>query len=276
MMARYPRQKAVLLALLIYWPAMCVATHLPQMSRWVAPAHVSDKTAHFIVYLALVFLWWHSVSPGRKVRWQTSALWLTLLVVVSYGAIDEWLQKFVGRDADLGDFLANVAGVVTGLVLVSLLSFWPGLVAVSAVIIFAASNLSRINLARLIPTAYVTLHLLAYGLFTLVWARYLEHLEPQAAGAKTTRTWRVVITPAGLLLAVKMFSYLLGRGCGPADVTAAAAGIAIAAAACRVIPGCRCSRRRQAQSALRAALANGVYKGSPTSSNCQELKGFVR
>jgi len=48
--------------LLIYWPGLFVLTHIPipQLAR---QSGMSDKMMHALAYLALVFLWWFSISP---------------------------------------------------------------------------------------------------------------------------------------------------------------------------------------------------------------------
>jgi VanZ family protein len=41
-----------------------------------------------------------------------------LIIGAGYGALDEWHQSFVpGRDANLGDWMADVVGVMLGLML---------------------------------------------------------------------------------------------------------------------------------------------------------------
>ncbi len=233
------RRKTILLALLVYWPTMFVVTHIPQISRWVAKAKVSDKTAHFIVYLVLTFLWWFTISPYTKVKWKKPTVWWALLVIVWYGAFDEYSQSFIGRNADVSDFLANLTGTLTALVLLSIFTFWPASLVVTAITIFAATNLSRINLAVLLPIAYPSLHLFAYAFFALLWVHYLKRRPSprrrhSGFGASATPTpaqpkWFLMASaiPLALLAGVKIFSALVGRSLWAADIIAAAAGIAI-------------------------------------------------
>ena len=69
-----------------------------------------------VLFLILgLFLAWGKVRTGSGV----SGL-LFLLMGVGYGALDEWHQSFVpGRDASVGDWVADSAGVILGLVLFS-------------------------------------------------------------------------------------------------------------------------------------------------------------
>jgi VanZ family protein len=70
-----------------------------------------DKVAHFSAYgvlgLLLGFGWWqHERRP---------AAWILLLLGMLVGAADELHQTMVpGRSAELADFVADAAGVLTG------------------------------------------------------------------------------------------------------------------------------------------------------------------
>ncbi len=76
----------------------------------------TDKLVHGGLYLILGFaLAWGKERTGSGVP-----VILLLLVGVGYGALDEWHQSFVpGRDVSVGDWGANIAGVIIGLLLFS-------------------------------------------------------------------------------------------------------------------------------------------------------------
>jgi VanZ family protein len=102
-------------ATLAYWGALFVATHIP-LPPLPATGVGSDKVAHLAAFAGLGFLTalWLSLA-GRL----TIARTLLLLVVLSvYGAVDEWLQQFVGRFTDFDDWVANVSGAVIGIAVV--------------------------------------------------------------------------------------------------------------------------------------------------------------
>jgi len=223
------RRKAVLTALLVYWPVIFVVTHWPKIPDWIYQAHVSDKSAHFIAYLALVSLWWFSISPHKKVNWRKAPVWWTLLVMVWYGVIDEWLQAYVGRNSDVSDFLANLAGTTAGLVLLSILSFWPASIIVTGTIIFVSTNLSRVSMAYLLPTPSAIFHLFAYAFFSILWLQYLQRfslLRPPR------REWIVCasVLPIGFLSVVKLFTLITDRNPATADILSAATGIVVVVA----------------------------------------------
>ncbi len=224
-MALSRRQKLTIIALLIYWPAIFILAHIP-IPELVRKVGVSDKVLHFIAYLVLVFLLWFAVSPDMKVNWRRAAAWWVLLVIVWYGVIDEVLQGFVaGRNCDVWDFFADLAGVVTSLILFTFFSFWPAFLVVTGITIFALSNLTRVNLVDLLPVTNVAFHLFAYAFFAMLWIRNMHLFLPlKAPNVK----WLILasVLPTGLLLAVKVFSVISGRGGTIQDVIIAAVGTA--------------------------------------------------
>ncbi len=76
----------------------------------------TDKLVHGGLYLILGFaLAWGKERTGSGVP-----VILLLLVGVGYGALDEWHQSFVpGRDVSVGDWGANIVGMIIGLLLFS-------------------------------------------------------------------------------------------------------------------------------------------------------------
>ena len=76
----------------------------------------TDKLAHGGLYLILGL----SLAWGKR-RTQAGVPGLLLLLMgVGYGALDEWHQSFVpGRFSTVGDWVADSAGVMLGLVLFS-------------------------------------------------------------------------------------------------------------------------------------------------------------
>lgn len=223
-MALSQRQKLTIIPLLFYWPTIFILAHI-RIPELVYKARVSDKILHFLAYLILTFLLWFAISPDKKVNWRKAAVWWVLLVVVWYGALDEFLQGYVaGRSRNAADFFTNLGGTLTGLILFSFLTFWPGLLVVTATTIFLLTNLARANLADLLPVTNTLFHLFGYGAFAMLWIRNMNRFLPlKAAKLK----WLIVATatPMGYLLFVKVFSVISGRYFGVRDVVVSAAAI---------------------------------------------------
>jgi VanZ family protein len=101
------------LALICYWVALFVSTHLPTEVVSVAVTS-SDKTIHGIAYAGLAVLLAIALhlATGRVTLWHLCGAWVALIV---YGAMDEWTQIPVGREASVGDWLADALGAAIGL-----------------------------------------------------------------------------------------------------------------------------------------------------------------
>ena len=227
-MALSHRQKLTIISLLIYWPGVFILAHIP-IPQLVYEAQVSDKSLHFLAYLILVFLLWFAISPDKKVNWRKAAVWLVLFVVVWYGVVDEVLQGYVGRNCDVTDFLADLAGTLAGLILFSLFTFWPVLLVVMGTTIFTLTNLTRANLDELLPITNAMFHLFAYGFFTMLWLQYIHLFLPMKA-PKPKWMIAALVLPIGFLLTVKSFSVIFGKDFGVQDVIISVVGITVVVA----------------------------------------------
>ena len=226
-MALSRRQKAIIISLLVYWPVLFVLAHVP-IPQLVREAGVSDKSLHFLAYLILVFLLWFAISSDKKVNWRSGTTWWILSVVVLYGVVDEFFQPYVGRTRDAMDVAANVAGALAGLVLFSVVSFWPAALLVAGTVIFGITNIARASLADLLPVTNAMFHLFAYGIFTILWVqctRLFSSTRPRNA------KWLIsaVAVPTLFLLAVKLCSAILGRDFTAADIIISVGAIAAVA-----------------------------------------------
>jgi len=246
-MALSRQHKLIIISLVFYWAALFILAHIP-IPQLVRQAEVSDKGLHFLAYLILFFLLASAINPNKKIDWRKTTTWWILLVVVLYGLCDELLQSCVrGRSCDAMDFVADLEGTLTGLIVLSIFTFWPACLIVTGVTIFGLTNIARANLADLLPGTNTAFHLFAYALFTLLWIRYLDSRcsmldtrrvtrDPSLVTRDTCderratlrRRWLIVaaILPAGLLLAVKLGSLILGRSFAITDVIVSAVGIA--------------------------------------------------
>lgn len=196
------RHKYILWSLGIYWPALFILTHIP-VPVIARQSGMSDKTMHILAYLVLVFFVWLAVSPYEKVNWKRAKVWIVLAAIVWYGAMDEWLQSYVGRGTELLDFLCNLAGAVLGLVILSILTFWPASLAIGTIFIFVVTNYSGI--LNLYPQYHLNtaFHLTAYAAMTLIW---IQHLDRNGNYRKTHPTWPLtaLTLPLALLTLIKL------------------------------------------------------------------------
>jgi len=219
------RQKLIIILLLIYWPSLFVSAHIP-IPRLVREADISDKCLHSLAYLVLVFLFWSAINPHRKVNWRKAGVWWVILAISGYGLIDELLQKFVaGRSCDATDFVADLAGVLTSLIVLSVFNFWPACIVVTGGSIFILTNLTRVDPAKLLPVTSTVFYLSAYAFFTVLWIRYIHFWQK----FETIGRWltMALAAPMGLLLAAKLGSIVLGRHFGMRHVILSATAVAV-------------------------------------------------
>jgi VanZ family protein len=218
------QQKLTIIALVFYWLALFIFAHMP-IPELVRKADVSDKGLHMLAYLILTFLFWSAIKHNKKVNWRKATVWLVLLVVVLYSVLDEVLQGFVqGRSCDAMDFVADLTGTLTGLIVLSIFTFWPACLVVTGITIFGLTNISRVNITELLPMAKIAFLFLSYTFFTLLWIRYIHHfLLPGTQKLK----WLIIasIPPLSFLLAVKLGSLILGRSFTIIDFLVSVVGI---------------------------------------------------
>ena len=105
-------------ALVVYWVALFVGTHIPRAPS--IPLDQGDKLMHAGAYAMLTLLAGVCWSAWR------GSLGLRVLVLLAgalaiYAALDELTQIPVGRDGDWRDWLADVFGIACGIVALLLL-----------------------------------------------------------------------------------------------------------------------------------------------------------
>lgn len=97
--------------LFVYTIALLLGTHLPKDA--IADIHEHDKAIHFVAYLGLSLLTFAYVTTRTGKLDKT--FYGSIVALVLFAALDEFTQQFSpGRISDVGDWLADCAGVVTG------------------------------------------------------------------------------------------------------------------------------------------------------------------
>ncbi len=83
------------------------------------PFSFVDKLAHFFVFMILSIFFFADIKKDNKNISNTKALLIVLLISLFYGIIIEILQSVltIDRSGELFDILANMLGVLTGVVL---------------------------------------------------------------------------------------------------------------------------------------------------------------
>ena len=105
------------IALVLYWLIAFLGTHVPIPAGAIPGG--GDKMLHYLGYAILASLLMGLRASRGPFGWYSIVMrWLVLAV---YGAFDEFTQPFVGRNADVMDWCADLFGSFCGLGLVVLL-----------------------------------------------------------------------------------------------------------------------------------------------------------
>ena len=104
-----------------WWPAAVWAALILVITSWpnprvpAAPAG-TDKAVHALMYLVLGVLTARALRLTAAVR--PRAVMATLAAIATFALVDELHQAWIpGRSADHADWLADIAGGTTGLLL---------------------------------------------------------------------------------------------------------------------------------------------------------------
>lgn len=93
-----------------YWIFLFCATHFPDL-RLAGPLPRSDKLLHLVAFAILAFLFWRFVESFRRPL-PSSFVWVSMLSLCTYAALDEFTQMFVGRSTDVRDWVSNCGGII--------------------------------------------------------------------------------------------------------------------------------------------------------------------
>jgi VanZ family protein len=110
------------IALPVYWLALLAATHYPRV-RIPGEIPSSDKMVHFAAFGILAFLFWRFMA-ARPRPLTAGSVWRAAAALTAYAALDEYTQQFVGRDTDLVDWFANMAGIACVLAVLEIRRRW--------------------------------------------------------------------------------------------------------------------------------------------------------
>ncbi|UCG15819.1 MAG: VanZ family protein [Phycisphaerales bacterium] len=95
------------------WVGLFIITHIPVPAGTPIPRG-GDKVLHFVAYFVLTMLGGRAaLGRGRSITVAWAVVWA--VIYAAYGAADELIQPLVGRTLAMGDWLADVGGVVAAM-----------------------------------------------------------------------------------------------------------------------------------------------------------------
>lgn len=165
------------LVLAIYWPMLFVGTHLPRPPRM--DIYGKDKMLHFVAYFFLTVLFWVASYGTDRPSLRKGRLYKVVVLFALYGAIDEITQglEFIGRTCDPFDWVFDICGSLTALLLLFLIRrwlywlilYWVGL----AVITHWPADKPFVKLPEFLQPFRAAYMMTAYLALTLAWWRML-------------------------------------------------------------------------------------------------------
>ncbi len=108
MISMFKGRKLVFTSAILVFFAITVLSLMPPRTN--LSIHANDKVGHFIAYAVFSL---NVLLLGKNIKQYS----LSMLLIVAYGILIEFLQSFVGRETSFYDFLANSAGVSIGIML---------------------------------------------------------------------------------------------------------------------------------------------------------------
>lgn len=109
-----------LACLVLYWLALCLATHWRNPWPPGGTPSYPDKLVHFTAYGVLAGLAVYALGKWLASRGRTLSAWhaaAILATIVAYGLLDEFTQPLTGRDFEWLDWAADTGGAACGTLL---------------------------------------------------------------------------------------------------------------------------------------------------------------
>ena len=162
--------------LAVYWPLLFLSTHLPRLPH--IPLGPSDKVLHYLAYLILTLLFWLARFGSQRPSFRKARLYKIIILFSLYGAMDEITQRFVGRCCDIEDWVADICGSLTALLLLYVLRRWLHCFIAYTIGLFLICHWpGRESLFDKLPSFFqqfqVAYGIIGYIILTLLWWRTL-------------------------------------------------------------------------------------------------------
>ncbi len=201
--------------LLVYVPAIFVLTHM-SLARSVMKTGFSDKSLHFLAYMAFIFILYSAFKPNEKVKWNKISVWLIILFALVYGALDEITQNLVAnRSADPLDYLADVAGIFAGLAVMTFFSFWSSFSLIAATFLFVLPNCTNGGLLLCSKGVNDFYHIAGYSILT--FTLLMRNFDKLLFGAGVWKYSREFFLASTVLVSSKIIGYKIGNWIRPMD-----------------------------------------------------------
>ena len=206
-------RKKSLIVLLLYWVALFIFTHIPVAPELLSKIQASDKKLHFIVFFVLSFLFFNSIGSAGRIDWKRKINWLFCVILVVYAAGDEYLQGPVGRNVSFADFLANLAGITAGLIIMSFFEAAVSILIILGLSIPVLTTAAQLRFEGALWFVRPGLYFVLFGLLTYNWTRFF--CRTFASGKeKILKFIRILSLPIGVLFLTAVVSAFFKKSFG--------------------------------------------------------------
>lgn len=106
---------------------ICIIFVLSSMSHPPVHPKINDKVMHLVEFSLFVLLLYRAFNNGLTNRLNKRDIYLSVLIALAYGAMDEIHQMFVSnRVASVYDYIADCVGILIGWGLIVICSYLLG------------------------------------------------------------------------------------------------------------------------------------------------------
>ncbi len=166
------------LPLVLYWPMMFVATHIPAAKLPRFEIYGRDVTLHFSSFFILAILYWLARYRWQKPDIRKRSFYIAMIVFAVYAALDEISQSFVSRNCSIIDWLSDMSGSLTALILLILVRrsiywliiYWPAMFLITH---WPSQDTPFLRLPPIWQQYDAALTMVGYSVLTMIWWRTL-------------------------------------------------------------------------------------------------------
>lgn len=198
-MSLLKKEKIPHVALLLYWVTLFILTHINVNPEMLRKIQASDKKLHFLVFLVLAFLFFNCFGSAARIDWKRKINWLFSAILIIYAALDEYLQGFVGRNVSFADFIANLAGIIVGLLIISFFAKEICILIILSLSIPVLTTAAQLRFEGALWFARPSLYFLLFGILTFFWIRFLGYAK-DAKAKLISMLIKFSALPAGVLV----------------------------------------------------------------------------
>lgn len=215
------KKQIVLISLVVYWLILFTLTHIPLSRDMLNELQASDKKLHFMAYMILTIILRLALIREPRISFRSKKVWMILFITIIYSVVDEVIQGWVGRSCDIHDIYANIAGIFSALVLMSIFQIYLSLLIATSLIIVIMTSAAQLQgkLSHLRPLVYFILS----SVFMYFWLKVLQPWKKTKVNT-VTKYFIAALVPALFVSGVWYYSVMTKHSFGSIEAASSYAG----------------------------------------------------